>query len=407
MRGSPVPTSPSWVRITEATLLSLLLSVLLIRSCGPGGWGPGARHPYCYTDLGPLYAQRGFAEHAVPYFEAPNEYPVLTGFVAYVASLPVSTVSGFFLVNVMLLGAAAIGISLLLSHMVGPRAAYFALAPTLVLYAFLNWDLMAVLLATAGTYAFLRDQDRWSGILLGSGSAAKMFPAVLVLPFAIDRLARGERRAALRLVLGSGLTWVAVNLPVALSSFEGWSLFFRFSSERPPTWGTLWSVGCRALFRTTWCPGVAVINWLWPVAFLALAGGTWWVARRRALTFPAWAFGLPLLSILLLTAKVYSPQYSLWLLPWFALVLPDVRTFLLFEASDVAVFLTEFSAQGARFGLDPFPRWALDVAVLLRAAALVLIVLAFLRDARAGTLSARSHEIGERLSHEAGGRPPG
>ena len=45
----------------------------------------------------------------------------------------------------------------------------------------------------------------------------------------------------------------------------------------------------------------------------------------------------------LLTNKVYSPQYGLWLLPWFALVFPDLRIFLAFEATEVAVFITRFS----------------------------------------------------------------
>ena len=131
------------------------------------------------------------------------------------------------------------------------------------------------------------------------------------------------------------------------------------------------------LWRTTWCPGVAVINVLWPLAFGALAGATWWFARRRAPDLPRWTLGLPLLAALLLTSKVYSPQYSLWLLPWFALVLPDLKLFLTFEAADVLVFLTEFSAQGARFGLDPFPRWSLDVAVVLRALVLAAILIRF------------------------------
>ena len=44
----------------------------------------------------------------------------------------------------------------------------------------------------------------------------------------------------------------------------------------------------------------------------------------------------------MLSNKVYSPQFSLWLLPWFALALPNLRLFIAFEAADVIVFLTEF-----------------------------------------------------------------
>ena len=39
--------------------------------------------------------------------------------------------------------------------------------------------------------------------------------------------------------------------------------------------------------------------------------------------------------IFLLTNKVYSPQYSVWLLPLFALALPQLRLFIAFEIADL------------------------------------------------------------------------
>jgi uncharacterized membrane protein len=367
------------VSVVTVTGAALLLALAVHASCGEESWGPGAPHPYCYSDLEPLYLGRGLEARALPYVEAPNEYPVLTGVVAYLTALPVRSPQAFFLLNALLLGSAALATSWLLWRLRGPRFAYFAAAPTLVLYAFLNWDLLPVLLATAGTYAFLRGRDRQAGFLLGLGAAAKLYPALVVPPFATARLREGRPGRGLSLLAASVASWAAVNVPVALLSLEGWSYFFRFSAERRPTWGTLWSVGCRVVWRTTWCPGTGTINALWPLAFAAVAGVTWWLARRRAPAFPRWTLGLPVLAALLLTSKVYSPQYSLWLLPWFALVLPDLRVFLAFEAADVLVFLTEFSAQGARFGLDPFPRWSLDVAVVLRALVLVAILVRFVR----------------------------
>lgn len=384
---SSVRPLPSVVRVVTVTLVPLLLSMILIRSCGQAGWGPGAPHPYCYTDIKPLYEKRGFARHAIPYLEAENEYPVLTGFFAYAASIPVRSPSGFFAMNVILLGACAIGVSLALRQTVGRRFAYFALAPSLVLYAFLNWDLLAVLLATVGTYAFLRKRDGCSGVLLGLGAAAKLYPGLLVLPFVADRVRDGDRRGGLQLLGMATLTWIAVNAPVAFASFRGWSVFYRVSAERPPTWGTLWSVGCRALWGTEWCPHRGWINVIWPLTFGLVMAVIWWRTSRRAPGFPRWTLGLPLLAALLLTSKVYSPQFSLWLVPWFALVLPLTPTFIFFEAADFLVFVTEFSAQGARFGLDPFPRWSLDVAVVVRALALGAILAQFVRRPPNGSTS--------------------
>ena len=73
----------------------------------------------------------------------------------------------------------------------------------------------------------------------------------------------------------------------------------------------------------------------------------WRCKARRDPGFPRWTLGFPLIVLFLLTNKVYSPQYSLWLLPWFALALPHLRLFVAFEAADVAVFVTRFSWFGA------------------------------------------------------------
>jgi len=79
---------------------------------------------------------------------------------------------------------------------------------------------------------------------------------------------------------------------------------------------------------------------------------------------------------------VYSPQYGLWLLPWFALVLPDLRLFLAFEAADVAVFVTRFAFFGHLAGepngwTDAFSIGYFQIAVLVRAAILLACVVRF------------------------------
>ena len=65
---------------------------------------------------------------------------------------------------------------------------YFSLAPLLI-YAFMNWDLLAVALATVATLAFFR--ERTAERHLGLGAAAKAYPALLIVPFALDAGGRG------------------------------------------------------------------------------------------------------------------------------------------------------------------------------------------------------------------------
>jgi hypothetical protein len=117
-------------------------------------------------------------------------------------------------------------------------------------------------------------------------------------------------------------------------------------------------------------------------AGLLLVGGAWvWRAkRRREPDFPRWQLVFPFLVLFLLLGKVYSPQFSLWLLPWLVLVLPNPRRFLAFEAADVAVFLTRFSFFGDLTGIGGVPQWVFETAVVIRAAVLLWCVIAWVRE---------------------------
>ena len=86
----------------------------------------------------------------------------------------------------------------------------------------------------------------------------------------------------------------------------------------------------------------------------------------------------PFLALFLLTGKVYSPQFSLWLLPWFALAFPDLRWFVAFSLAEVAVFVSRFTWFG-NFDEQPFPSPAFRIALLLRAGVLIGCLVAWVR----------------------------
>ena len=65
--------------------------------------------------------------------------------------------------NALLLSICAAVAAGCLYVMDARRALWFALAPTLAVQAFVNWDLLAVALAVAATLAFFRRRDGWSG----------------------------------------------------------------------------------------------------------------------------------------------------------------------------------------------------------------------------------------------------
>jgi uncharacterized membrane protein len=179
-----------------------------------------------------------------------------------------------------------------------------------------------------------------------------------------------------------------VNLPFAIAGTAGWWEFFRLSGARPADWDSVWSIGC----RLAGCDQVIPTIWLNALAAAVTVTAVWaaWtLKRRREPTFPRWQLAFPALVIFLLAGKVYSPQFSLWLLPWFALVERDLRRFVAFEVADVAVFLTRFSFFGELTGAGGTPRWVFETAVVVRAAVLVWCVVAWVRE------PSRSLERGE------------
>jgi uncharacterized membrane protein len=392
------------ITVLAATLVTLSLGYLLKSPCTAGNWSDGRQYKVlCYSDVVPLFGSEQLHGNRLPYLDACarsagrcDEYPVLTMYLmrtaAWLAQPFGSTYQRFFEANALLLAALALVVAWALYRAVGDRALYFSLAPTLLIYAFMNWDLLAVALATVATLAFFRERDGWSGALLGLGAAAKAYPALLIVPFALDRWRQGRRRDAGLLVGAAAAAWLVVNLPFAAFASHAWGTFFQFNAQRGADWDSLWFVVCDRVGANggscSWEAGT--INLASLVIFLVLVIVVWELRRHRLRETPAWTLGFPVIALFLLTDKVYSPQYGLWLLPWFALALPSLRLFVAFEVADVAVFVTRFtwfghlaaqSGDPAFAGYSGLPISAFEIAILIRAVILgVCIVAWILRD---------------------------
>jgi uncharacterized membrane protein len=381
--------------ILLATVVTLSVGAVIKSRCASGDWADGRQYrQLCYSDIVPLYLTEHLSGGRLPYLDpCPvsaglqcDEYPVLTMYfmraTASLANWTGKSFSAFFFWNAVLLGLCGLAVAWALHRTVGDRALYFAVAPTLAIYAFVNWDLLAVALAALATLAYVRDRDGPSGALLGLGAAAKAYPALLLVPFVLERIRQRRGGGATSLVVWAAIAYAAVNLPFALAARHQWERFFLFNSRRPPDWDSMWFVACNRIQGSTGCSWSAhLVNWLSLAAFAVVAVLVWWVRRSRQPDFPRWTFGFPLLVAFLLTNKVYSPQYSLWLLPWFALALPNPWLFATFEAADVAVFVTRFSwfgrlshdlGQLAFSGYRGVPIGAFQVALVIRAAVLVV-----------------------------------
>ncbi len=354
--------------------------------CAPGQWGDLRQYRLlCYTDVVPLLDTEQLRGSRLPFLDACepvegrncDEYPVLTMYVMRLASwISGDDYAPFYWVNALLLTGFAVAIAVMLYVANGSRALYFALAPTLLVYGTVNWDLVAVALATAGLLAFFRRRDRAAGVALGLGAATKLYPALLAVPLIAQRLRERRPDGAIVIAWTTAGAWLLVNLPFAVAAPTAWLTFFRFNGERGADFDSLWYIACRHLEL---CPSTRAINLGSFAIFLRLDRGGVGDEGPAAPRLPRWTLGLPLLVAFLLSNKVYSPQYGLWLLPWFALALPRLWPFLAFSLTDVAVFVTRFSWFGRLQGAPGSSQALFEVMVLLRAAVLIWCVVSWIR----------------------------
>jgi uncharacterized membrane protein len=377
------PTTASRVRARrEGVLLSVAAAavglaggLLLKAPCADGRWTGQQYRRLCYSDIVPLYGSRGLSEGRFPYLQAELEYPVGTGIFVGLAARATTTLRSFVAANEVGLALAGLATAAALGAMAKDRrrALLYGLGPPLVLYAFHNWDLLAVALATLGAYAFLGGAPGWAGILLGLGAATKLYPAFLVPPFALA--ARRSGRGAARVVAGSVGGFVALNLPFAVASWDGWSYPWRFQSERGPNYETLWFMVRRHLGGDLFGTGYpTVVNLVSGLAFVAGVALLCRAEARRERIRPL-ALGFGILLLFLLTAKVFSPQYALWLLPFFVLLRLPWWSYAAFVVTDAltwvataSFFLAVQYAAGdpdARLGLVEAAVWARYAALLV------------------------------------------
>ena len=384
--------------VLASVIGTMALGIALKAPCASGDWSDHRQYRYlCYSDIVPLlgteqlFTRDGAPGNRLPFLDACqpvpgqncDEYPVLTMWFIRVAGwISGDGVIAFSTVNALMLLGCAVATAVCLYVLNGARALYFALAPTLLVYGTMNWDLLAVALATVGVLLFFRRRDTGAGAMLGLGAAAKLFPGLLAVPLIFQRLRERAPDRAIGIAWSTAGAWIAVNLPFALAAFGAWWTFFRFNGNRGADFDSLWYIACRDvhLGSLDLCFSTRTINIASLVVFVALFAGIWAIRAHREPGFPPWTLGFPLLVAFLVTNKVYSPQYGLWLLPWFALALPRTREWVLFGIADVAVFVARFWFFGAYEGGWGVSEWVFEAMVLFRLAVLVWCVLVWIRD---------------------------
>lgn len=361
--------------------------------CGPGWTGAEQYTTGCYSDAVPFWGLRGLADGKIPYVQARMEYPVLTGALIWAEALFARLIAGAradaaTFLNVVVLGNAILAFTILeMIRNAGVslvRQYGWALAPPLVLYLGHNWDLLAASFVVAAMLAARRGDSVRATALAALGGAAKLFP-ILMLPllglgalFARDRGARARVAGAAMLVAVAIAAWGAVNLPIAAVAFDNWREFYAFSSERPGTAASMWEL--MAQFGW-WVTDIPTRN-LW--SFLLFAGGAATIVAvgwRRHGAARAWLLFTPILAWFLLTNKVWSPQFDLWLWPMLILTGTRARPMALFLLGDLAAYFAEFWMFAGMEGASPSATHSdILAAAIVRGVAILWLIHAAVRD---------------------------
>jgi uncharacterized membrane protein len=347
--GLAVALGSTTVLVT-ASVLGMVLAFAEKYPCRSGAWNYYAKQfqDACYTDIYPLYYNEGLAAGKVPYTGHPVEYPVLIGgameAVAWLVRNVNPVIRGreFFDVTVLLLAVCAVAGVLATARAAGPgaraQALMVALSPALILSAFVNWDLIAFALTALGIAAWAARRGWWAGVLLGLGVAAKFYPLVVFLPLLLLCLRTGQLRAFAKMFAAAVLAWLAVDLPVMIVAPSGWAWFYVFSKDRGADWGSIWYLlehfnvpvlGNAQLSALNKMSAVLFILACAAIAVLALA------APRRP-RLPQLCFLV--LAAFLMTNKVWSPQYVIWLVPLAVLARPRLWPYLLWQLAEILYF---------------------------------------------------------------------
>ena len=351
-------------------------------------WDGRQYYKACYADPIPLWSIEGLSEGAFPYKFSWTEgdpgseqvrymeYPVLAGLWQY-GSAQVALVWGhldsagilpgpidvikYFLILVVTMSIFWLVAVWATYYSAGRRpwdTLFMAASPLVIFQVFTNFDAMAVAAASVALLLWAKKMPRWAGFAIGVGVAMKLYPlflfgALLVLAIRARKFVDLAWAACVAVI-----TWSLINLPIALLFPSGWREFFRLNSDRPANPESLYAI---IQTLTPWSgfdpPGetpetlntVSLILFALGCAVVLAIGLTAKKSPRVA------QLAFLIVAFFLLTNKVWSPQYSLWLVPLAVLAIPRARVLLpwmVFDALLWVAHMSYFAGTDAK-GLNP------------------------------------------------------
>ncbi|MEN9391269.1 MAG: hypothetical protein RL017_567 [Pseudomonadota bacterium] len=218
----------------------------------------------------------------------------------------------------LILAIVAIAITYLLIQLTPPNQRYkiwqyWILAPSYLFFGLLNLDFLAIVTMVIAYYYFIANKFSYASIALALGMTIKVFP-VFLLPMLFFACARRDK---FKFVAVFCFALIIFNLPFILTDYQAWSFPY------------LWQI--QNNYARTMQDG----SWMWIIFTLFNHFGVGNLAGKFSLLlficsyfYCAYKYNhLPLarklllvIMLFILTDRVYSPQYNLYLLPFLVLV---------------------------------------------------------------------------------------
>jgi uncharacterized membrane protein len=371
-------------------LVATLLGAFKFSPCEQSLWATPDQYVHaCYSDIASLYGDRELDKNQWSYSSTTNavEYPVITGtvmwFFARVLPSGENEILNYYRLNVLFLAALFIFIAYIV-YRIRPEVAYLAaIAPAAIASLYINWDLWAIASMMLAIYWFDRKRFDYSALAIGISISTKFLPIFLLLPIVLILWRRDEIKTLVRYLAITVATFAVINIPVLLTTPEGWLRFYQLNFDRGQDWGSAWyalsSLGV-PLGSTNFFAILALL-----IAVLVIS--VFIFATKETLNLADVSFIV--LALVMVASKVYSPQYVLWLVPLAVIAITtrkDLHAFWIWQIAEViyhvAIWQHLATVTDAKFGL-PLTGYAL-ISLIRIAACLYFVAVLIKKAARGG-----------------------
>lgn len=317
------------VSLLAAAAATMAAAVGQKAHCIQQGWSGSDQFWHaCFSDL-PAQYQLGHLHSGLSSYVggggATADHPVLSGSV--MAAVGGLVPDGSFLAQTRwyfawwaLLATVLVLALVWLTASARPRhaatAAQVALSPVVLLAGLVSVDLLGVVLATAGLWAWARRRPVLAGVLLGLAVTARTYPLLLLVALVLLGVRTGRFGAVRRVLTVAGVTGAVVLLPFLVGNpsaiLRSTQVWWDAAAGLGSPWMLPQLVG-RSPLPVGGATALAVAGLMATLvagAFFALS--TW---RRPTVAEVA----LVLVAVALVTGKSFPVQASLWLVPLAAL----------------------------------------------------------------------------------------